>query len=187
MSLISVVDSYYSWIVHQLGVLGAKITVNGNLIDQPVCGIVNARDWPQTRPVEGGLYLLVLNQVPGGGTISQRQYQYFCQWSWMLIGQDIQQDQLVQNRADRYRQCMQVEENLRQANYPGFTGQQNVTSDIQGNLTFTPSLTPPNIFESIRWSELRFMPKDDNKQSGLLFGAAAVEVYAFSAVNPLVA
>ena len=189
MSLASAVDTYYAWITKQLLALNAQVTVNGQTIPLTGHGIVAARDWPQTPVNEGALYLLVLDQVPQGGTASQRGYIYYLQWAWLLIGQNVQSSQQAANRGDRYRQNLIIEENLRQSNYPGFTVKQDLQLDSNGNLMFTPSVSiiPPSAYEPLYWTELRFKPKDDSAQSGVLYGAATLELFAYSDVSPLVA
>jgi hypothetical protein len=185
----SPIDTYLQYVMQQMVVIGAQVTINGQSVAQPFGGITQARDWPQTPVNEGSLYLLVLDQVPHGGTASQRGYEYFLQWAWMLIGQDVQSTQQAANRGDRYRQNLVIEENLRQANYPGFCQKKDLVADSQGNLGFAASysILPPNAYEPLYWTELRFKPKDDAAQSGVLYGAAAIELYAYSDVSPLVA
>ena len=192
MPFVSPVDTYFAYVVQQMATLKATVSINGNLVPQPFGGVVNARDWPQSPVVEGALYLLVLTQNPNNkGMPSQAQmgYEYFCQWVWLLLGTDIQASQLVQNRADRFRQEMQIVENLRQASYPGWTRKMDVSVDTNGNLSFVPSssVVPVNALEMITWTNLRFMPKPDNEKSGVSYGAAAVEIHGYSDVSALVA
>jgi hypothetical protein len=194
MSLISPIDSYFTYLQNQMAILNTAglgmVTINGNTVPQPFGGVVNARDWPATPPDEGALYLLVLNTVPGG-IVSQTQmgYEYFCQWTWLLIGTDIQPTQMVQSRADRYRQNMQIMKNLRDATYPGWCVKQDYSASQQGVVTGVPSstLVPYNTIEMVIWSNLRFMPKQDNQKSGLVFGAAAVELQAYDDISQAVA
>jgi hypothetical protein len=188
-TLISSIDAYFAWVKQQLLTLNASVVINGASVAQPIGGVVPARDWPQTPIDEGALYLVVLDDNPVGGTKSQRGYAQYLQWCWMLIGQDIQAGQVSANRGDRYRQAMQIEENLRQANYPGFCQKQDLSCDSQGNLTFIPSIStvPPSGYEPLYWSELTFKGHTDSQASGLIYGAAAVELYSWSDVNPLVA
>lgn len=187
--LISALDSYYTYVQYQLQVLGATVVINGSTVAQPFGGIANARDWPQTKPIEGALYLLFLNAMPTREkSQAQVEYEYFLQWVWIIIGADIGSAQLEQSRANRYRTNLQIMENLRQGNYPGFARKQDFSSDAVGNVSVVNSASgyPVSDWESIRWSNIRFMPKSDN-QSGLVYGAAAVELYAYSDVAALIA
>jgi hypothetical protein len=189
-NLNSVTDSYFQYVVAQMAAVGAQVSISGALVNQPFGGIVNARDWPLTPVVEGALYLLILNVMPTGeGTQSQIEYEYFCQWMWLLIGTDIAANQQAESRGDRYRQNMQIMENLRQANYPSFCQKFDYSADVNGNVTSVASASvyPVSSPEMVKWEPLRFMPKGDNQKSGLVFGAAAVELRAYSDVNALVA
>lgn len=188
-TLISALDTYYTFIVRQMSTLGAQVSINGVTMAQPFGGMVNARDWPQTKSIEGALYLLFLNAIPTrGGTSAQREYEYFLQWVWTIIGSDITPGQQEQNRGNRYRTDLQIMENLNQASYPGFCRKQDFSSDSEGVVTALPSSSvyPVSDWESIRWTDPSFMPKTDQK-SGVVFGAAKVEVYAFSDVASVLA
>ena len=194
MSLISPIDSYFSYIVQQMAILNAAglgmVTINGSQVPQPFGGVVNARDWPQTPPIEGALYLLVINAVPlGEKSQSQMGYMYFCQWVWLLIGTDIQMSQLGQSRSDRYRQNFQIQDNLVSANYPGFCVKKDYSVNQQGVVSSVGSSTtvPYNTIEMVTWTDPKFMPKADNEKSGLVFGAAAVELHAYSDIPLAVA
>lgn len=186
--LISVLDSYFSHVKRQMATLNAQVTINGNLVSQPFGGVTNARDWPQTPPIEGALYLLFLSAVPRGGSQAQREYEYFCQWVWIIIGKDIGAAAQAANRGDKYRQGLVIQDNLRQANYPGYCQKMDYTADAQGNVSSaaSASLYPVSSVESIHWTPLRFIPKTDEK-SGLVYGAAAVELYGYDDVSVLVA
>lgn len=190
--IISAVDSYYSWVKHQmLEVLNAQVFINGATVAQPFGGVAEATDWPTTQPIEGALYLLVLDQHPTlQDSMAQMEYQYFLQWVWYLLGTDLGSTQQGQNRADRYRSHMTVLENLRQANMPHFCQKMDYAANAQGVVVATPSQSqyPVSSIEMVRWSPLKFMPfNKGNTQDGVLYYAAAVEVYAMDDVNPLVA
>ena len=178
--MIDTLDTYFSYCKTQMALVNSS---------QRFGGVIMARDWPLTPPIQGALYLLFLSAVPqNAGTPSQALYEYFCQWVWLYIGTDIQQNQQAANRGDRYRSNLQIIGNLRQANYPGFTRKMTYSADSQGNVTSTPvvGVYPPSAIEMIRWTQPRFMPKQDEK-SGLVFGAAAVSVFGYSDVDVLVA
>lgn len=189
--IISIIDSYYQFVSQQMVAINAQINVNGALIQQPMCGYVQARDWPQTPQVEGGLYLLILSTPLGGGLKSraQEQVEVVCQWQWLLVGTDITAIQLAQNRGDRFRTNFQITENLRQANYPRFCRKQDYSVTPTGVLQSIPSTSvyPVSPIESVTWTPLRFMPHTDSQISGLTFGVAALELYGFSDVNVAIA
>lgn len=180
--MISALDSYFHHVKTQMAIVAPL---------QRFGGAIMARDWPLDPPIPGALYLLYLTSVPTPlGTQAQNHFEYFCQWVWILIGTDIQATQQAANRGDRYRGNLQIAENLRQANYPGYTQKLQVTNVDQqtGAVTYAPvtSLYPASDLEMITWTKPRFMPKQDEK-SGLIYGAAAVQVSAFDDVNILVA
>src|SRR5436305_10741709 len=109
------VDTYYEYVVQQMQKINPAFVFGG---------IANARGWPQTTPASGEVFLLVLKSVPtlnDLSTRSQRLYEEFCQWVWILVGNDLQAAQEGQNRGDVYRTDFLIQEQLRQANYPGFT------------------------------------------------------------------
>jgi len=199
MALISILDTYYSFIKSQMSLLGATITVSINgqptPIAQPFGGVVNAADWPQqplVNPVtpEGTLFLLVINavEVPSRevSTESQTLYQFQCQWVWVLLGSDIQNGQQGMNRGDRYRTNLQIIDNLNQSHFPGFTQQKDYAVDSEGNVTsqFSTTPYPANPIEIVRWSNLRFMPKSENQKTGLVYGAAQVDIFGYSNIAP---
>lgn len=172
--LIDAIDSYYIYISQQMAIVAPS---------QKLCGFISARDWPLTPPdTTGGLYLLYLRsiQLPKG-TESQNLFQYFMQWVWIVIGTDIQANQQAENRGDRFRSSMNVESNLRQAHYPGFTQKKAFSVATQGALSSTgvQSVYPPSSIEMVTWTRPKFMPRQDNAKSGLIYGAAAVELFAY--------
>lgn len=189
MSLISALDSYYVFVSNQMTRLNAQVTINGSLVPQPMGGVINARDWPQSKPLEGTLYLLFLTAIPEGlKSKSQTTYVYHCQWVWVLIGTDIQAAQQGQSRSDRYRMNLAIMENLHQANYPGFCRKLEYSSNTNGNLATIPASDPVlySPIEMLSWTEPEFMPKNDNEKSGLVYGAAKVELSAIDDVSALI-
>lgn len=187
----SVIDSFYSYVAQQMLTFNAHVFINGESVVQPMCGIINARDWPQTPQVEGGLYLLFLSASPTReNSWAQAEYQYFCQWVWILLGTDITMSQQAQDRGDRYRANLQIMENLRQTHHPGFCQQKNYfVNPANGDITAVDSASvyPASPAEYVRWTKPRFVPKSDSEQSGLVYGAAAVELFAYSDVDLAVA
>jgi hypothetical protein len=157
---------------------------------QQFAGIINARDWPMTPPIEGALYLIFIQANPlNGGTQSQNKFEYICQWMWYLIGTNIPSSEQAENRGDRYRTSMGIVQNLRQANYPCFCKKQTYSCNpVTGVVTGTP-FTSPSVggAESIWWTFPKFMQKSDNNKSGLVYGICAVNVYGFDDVLASVA
>jgi hypothetical protein len=176
--MISVLDSYYSFVKTQMGTVDTTQTFGG---------IVNARDWPQTQPVEGALYLLFIQAVPSPAIRSTAQvlYEFICQWNWYLIGTDIQPNREAANRGDRYRSTMQVSKNLRNANFPNFCQKYDFSVSPSGAMITTPSAStyPDSPMESIWWTPVRVATRADNEKSGLTYGIGAVSVYGFEDVD----
>jgi hypothetical protein len=180
--MLDTLDSYFHYVKTQMAIIDAS---------QRFGGVVMSRDWPQDPPIGGALYLLYIQSVPTPlGTQAQNHFEYFCQWVWILIGNDITSTQQAANRGDRYRGNIKIMENLRQANYPCYTQKLQVSAVNQqtGVLTYTPvtSQYPASNLEMITWTKPRFMPKGDEK-SGLIYGAAAVQVSGFDDVDIKVA
>ena len=117
----SAIDSYYAYVVSKMQASVAKVFIDGASIDQPLGGYVDARDWPMTAPLEGGLYLLILSATPTEErSLAQAEYRYVCQWVWFVQGTDVSTGEVAQNRGDRFAANMQIMENLMQSNYPYF-------------------------------------------------------------------
>jgi len=176
--MIDSLDSYYNYVAAKINALDPDAF---DLLQ----GLSNAQDWPQTELVDGGLYLLYLSSMPieEESTQSQTYYEHFLQWSWAFLGDDIQPNQVAANRGSRYRSDLAVVELLRQAHFPGFSPKlQAVCDPVTGAVTFVP-YSP---VEMIKWSKPRLGTKLAIAQSGISYGTAPVEVYAWSTVNPLV-
>lgn len=190
MSFISPIDTYYTFVTQQMATLKATAFINGSLVPQPFGGITNARDWPKTPVLEGALYLLVLPAVQpydiAMASQTQVGYKYFCQWVWLLYGTDIQANQITQNRGDRYRAEMSIQENLTNANYPGYARKKDFSADNNGNVTavLSSSVVPTNPLEMVTWTKLRFMPRPD-EASGVVYGAASVEILGYHDISPV--
>lgn len=187
--IVSAVHSYYSYVAAQLVVIGAQVWINGQSVTQQTGGIVDARDWPLTPAVEGTLYLISGRIQPvTGGTPGQTLYLYDLQWTWFFIGTDLAAGQSGNNRGDRHYSNAQVTENLRQANFPGFCQKYDYAVDpVSGLVIPTPASTtvPWSPAETIRWTAPNFAPRFDADSSGIDYGAASVELYAYSDVLPV--
>ena len=178
--LIDIIDSYFLAVQAQMGIVNPA---------QMFGGVIQARDFPATPPFPDTLYLLYIGAVALGGTEAQNYYEILCQWSWIDIGTDIQQNQQKANRGDRYRTSMQIQSNLRQANYPSFCPKRTWTANAQTGALVGTLINGVVVggAESIYWSKLTFMPKQDNPKSGFIYGAASVRLYAWDDVIAVVA
>lgn len=179
MALTDILDSYY------MQIKSAMATVDSS---QVFGGSVDARDWPATPITTGALYLLFLQAAPSGGTEAQRQFHFYCQWNWIIIGTDIQAGQQAANRGDRRRVSLQIMANLRQASYPGFCQKKSYSANSQGIVSSSPvqSALPFSSVESITWSAPRMMPKL-KEEPGIVYGAAAVDIYGYDDVLAVIA
>lgn len=179
---VDVWDTFYEYVSSNIATLLPQAVTSVALSLQ---GIANAQDWPQDEIVDGGLYLLYLTSVPieEDGTRAQTCFEHYFQWTWILMGSDLAANQVGANRGDRYRNNAAVVEMLRQAHFPGYCAKRfSSLNPVTGAVTFTNY----NPEETIRWSMPRFGSKLATGQSGLIYGTAPLEVYAWSAVNPLV-
>lgn len=170
--LVDAIDTYFTQIKTQMAVVDSS---------QRFGGLVMARDWPASPLIPKALYLLYMTANPLPGPVSsqtQVRLEHFCQWVWLLIGDDITSSQQGQNRSSRYRENMQIMANLRQAHYPGYTQKLAYTADSQGVVSSMAVTSPESNIEMIHWTMPRFMPRQDEK-SGVVYGAASVSVYAW--------
>jgi hypothetical protein len=175
--LVSVIDSYASYVAARFQALNAQVTINGTTGPQQFGGVVTAQDWPQAPVIEGAAYLIVQKILPRGNSKVQRQYLFLCQWTWLLIGTDIAANQQALNRGDRYRTDMQIMQNLKEANFPGWCQKIDYSVSGVGVVSGTPSAfagPPPSTEEWVFWDDLEFAPRQDNMKSGLLYNAAGV-------------
>ena len=178
-SFVDVLDTFYAKIADNLG----KLTIPTS-IPVKLKGWVNAQDWPQIEIVDGGLYLLYIQSVDivEDGTRAATYYEHFLQWAWVFLGGDLASNAVGMNRASRHRDDMAVVEALRQAHFPGFCTKQFSSCDpASGTVTFT-DYSP---VEMIHWSMPKLGTKIPLEQNGVLYGAAPVEVFGWSMVNPL--
>lgn len=178
--LIDIIDSYWLQVQSQMGIIAPG---------QQFGGVIQGRDWPGTPPLPDTLYLLFMGAVSLGGTEAQNYYEILCQWSWIDIGTDIQANQQKANRGDRWRTSMAIQSNLRQANYPSFCQKKTWNVNAQTGELIGTAINGVLVggVESIYWSKLTFMPKQDNPKSGFIYGAASLRIYAWDDVLQAIA
>jgi hypothetical protein len=174
--MVDVLDTFYTFIVAKYQLLNPA---------RKLLGLINAQDWPQVELVDGGLYLLYLTSVAieEDSTLSQTYYEHYLQWAWIFLGNDLQSNQVGFNRSSRYRDNFAVVEELRQVHFPGWCPKQQLACDETSG-TITP--TPYDPVEMIHWSKPRLGTKLAMAQSGVSYGTAPFEVYAWSTLNPAV-
>lgn len=174
--LSATVDSYYAYVVGQMAKYAAG---------QKFGGLIDARDWPQSKPMFGALYLLYLSSTPmRQSTESQVLYDHLCQWTWIVVGTDLTGTNMGQNRGDRRRQNMVIEQNLRQASYPGFCQKLNYgVPAASGAMVGVPFDSNDRVW----WTKPQMMPRQDNDKTGLIYGAATVRVSAWVEIDPSLA
>jgi hypothetical protein len=141
-------------------------------------GTLEAAAWPPSDVKDGAIYLNIQNQFPGKrGTLANREYRHVLQWTWLTRGTDISQGGQGANRGDRFRLDQEIRAELYQANFPQFCPLVTVTFDQASG---TIVRTPYNPIQMCRWTPLSFGPRPAiADSSGVLYGAAAVDVFAF--------
>lgn len=174
MALVASIDTYYAWVKKQMQLVNPARVARFK-------GVALAQDWPQLEVQDGDIWLLYLNSVKVGGTKAVPLYKHFLQWAWLLIGNDIQADQVAANRA-KFRDHAALQEELKQCNYPGFAWKVLLTVD---QLSGAATLTQVDPVEMVRWTDLT-MPTKFNQTAGVVYGYAAVEVDAYDATLPAV-
>jgi hypothetical protein len=176
MALIDAIDTYYDYVV-------TRILKGGNGVaalnpDRAFGDIIQAESWPLAESVDSAFYLTIIDQMPDTkfGTLGNQYYRSILQWKWLTSGNNLQPGQTGNNRGDRYRADQAMREELRQANFPQFCPLISLALDGSGNLTRTPY----NPIQTCRWTALKFGPRPSGTDdSGVLYGAAAVDVHAF--------
>lgn len=182
MSLISPLDTYFHYVTQKMNAINSS---------QKFGGISNSADWPPQQVIDSALYLLFISSMPVNSQRDGSQYgllyETFLQWIWLVKGTDLATTQVGANRADRYRTHLGIIENMRQSNYPGYTGLQHAAVDVNtGAVTFTNDIPRGDSSASLWWSRPKFPTKQD-KSSGLIYGTCTVELYCYSVVLPAVA
>jgi hypothetical protein len=183
MALIDAIDTYYEYVKSRMlrGVLNEDGSTAVAAINpaQQFLGYAGAQSWPPSDIVYNALYLIITNQdnQPKLGTLGNQMYRVVMQWAWLVQGTDLVATNTGQNRGNRFRIDQGIRDNLRQANFPQFCPmisiQQNSVSGQLSHVLYNPAQT-------CRWTPLSFGPRPAaSDESGILYGAAAVDVYAF--------
>ncbi len=135
---------------------------------------MDAMDWPSQNVNFEALYCLAMGEVPigkQGDSASIPIVIHTVQWTWMILGTDVQAGIQIRSRGDRYRKNYQIEKELEYGIFPRFAQKQTSSVDGNGNLIQTP-IDPT---EYIIWSPISFGKKSD-KASGLLYGTGTVRI-----------
>jgi len=147
-------------------------------------GIVQARDWPPTEFKPETLYM-VLGQLtpisgksPGSNSWFSPLYNEKFQWSWGIIGDDIQSNAQMTNRGNKFRKNYPIIQEVLQAMYPGFCEKKsyNIPDGTDSPTLVATSYVPA---EYIWWKKPVFTDKID-AQSGILFSYAISEFAGFA-------
>lgn len=166
MAFVDGIDSHYQAVRARLGPNPTY----------PVKGFLQAMDWPPKPITNNAFYLLDLGDKPIGKQMYSATVPvkfHFVQWNWVIVGTDLQSGQRADNRGDRFRVGQAMKDALTQALYPNFTEKKTWTLDGSGTWVGT-SLVPP---EYVTWNPVEFMPKPTNKESGVIYGAAALRIW----------
>jgi hypothetical protein len=174
--MIDVLDTFYQYIAGNIALLNPS---------QAMHGLISVQDWPEVNlDLNGGLYLLHLTSPPVAAMSkpAQQYLEHFVQWQWVVQGSDIAATNVDPNRGNRGRASFAMQELIRQAHFPGFCTKKS----IQGYDPTSASGTfaPYSPIEMIYWTAPRCIAKPD-KQSGIIYGVATLQVSAYSTTNPL--
>jgi hypothetical protein len=156
---------------HYLAVKARIAAVNSN---RQVVGVMSAMDWPPKDVLTEAFYLLVLGAVPLGKQADSATIPvvvHTVQWSWLVVGSDVQKGIQLRSRGDRYRTHFTMKGELLNGTYPRFAQKQVVSLDNSGNLVQTP-VSPE---EYIIWSPVAFTDRNE-KGSGLVYGIGTVRI-----------
>ena len=157
---------------HYLATKNRILALNPN---RKVIGVMSAMDWPPKDVFLESFYLLTLGEVPLGRQADSAAIPvvvHTVQWTWMIVGTDVQTGIQLRSRGDRYQTQFQMKGELLNGTYPRFAQKQNVTVDANGNLTANPT-GPPTDF--IVWTPPSFLDRNE-KGSGVLYGTATVRI-----------
>lgn len=157
---------------HYLAVKTRVLAVNPN---RKFLGIMNAQDWPPKDVFTEAFYLLILGAVPLGKQADSAAIPvvvHTVQWTWLVVGSDVQVGIQERSRGDRYRRHFTMKGELLNGCYPRFAEKLDVTVDGNGNLVTAPITNPT---DTIVWSPLVFTDRSD-KASGVIYGIGTVRI-----------
>lgn len=163
--MIEALDSHY---------LHVKNRVQSMNPNRKVLGIMDAMDWPSQVVDFEALYCLSLGEVPidkQGDSATIPIVIHTVQWTWMILGTNVQAGVQIRSRGDKYRTNYAIEQEVLFGTYPRFTQKMSVSVDSDGNLVVNPVVPT----EFILWSPVSFGKKSD-KSSGLIYGTATVRI-----------
>jgi len=171
-SMVDWTDSFYNYVKERV------LAVNESRV---FSGIVEASDWPSSEVVLESFYLVRQSispnrpDSPGGNSWSSPLYGEPVQWSWPIMGDDIQPTNIAANRGDRYRKNFAMMQEILQGMFPGFCEKKQFSIDVTGELLST-SYDPK---EYIWFTKPVFATKID-KSTGFLFGTASTTITGFA-------
>ncbi len=163
------VDSHYLWVKTRIQALNAS---------RKVIGVMSAQDWPPKNVETESFYLLVLGEVPLGKQADSASIPvkvHTVQWTWMIVGTDIQTGIQMRGRGDRYRTHFTMKGELENGVYPRFAQKQNVVVSAAGALVAIP-VDPA---EFIIWSPVSIVDRNE-KNSGVTYGTGTVRITDFT-------
>jgi hypothetical protein len=164
-------DSYFKYVKARI------IIANSNRL---VPGMIEANAWPPEEVHDESFYLLILGENPSNnfGSVSSRGIIHTVQWTWIVIGTDLPQSNVVgRNKGNRYRNNAKMKQELLNGLFPNYCDKNNYVPQQQGNTLVS---VPTPVGEKIWWSAPRFLPSKLEDKSGVLYGAAQVFVSEFS-------
>jgi hypothetical protein len=175
-ALIDSTDSMYQWILANVAQINPL---------RKFGGIIDARDWPPKSIILNVPYLAILSDLP---TKSPHQSFYAplvsetVEWRWVIQGDNIPQNAQAANRGDKYRQNVQIMQELLSAHNPGYApkSQWTVASGLDNEPVYSSvAYNPPEFF----WWSLPAFSRKIDRQSGMIYNAARVEISNFAPIS----
>lgn len=167
------VDSFYEWVKARIE--NYVTNVQSPSYTRTIKGIFNAQDWPAKRLVPDAFYLLVLGEEPvgkQGWSPATPIVFHQVQWVWVNKGTDLAQANVQQaNRGDRYRTAQLMKQELLYGMNPGYSPK---LSYAMNGASFVGMPKVPA--EAITWTPISGFHEKLDKQSGLLYVAAATRI-----------
>jgi hypothetical protein len=157
---------------HYLSVKNRVLAINSA---RQFLGIMSAQDWPPKDVILEAFYLLTLGEVPLGRQADSAAvpvYVHTAQWTWLILGTDVQVGIQTRSRGSRYQTQFQMKQELLNGTYPRFAQKLDVTVDGNGNLVATPITNPSDY---IVWAPPSFVDRNE-KGSGVMYGTATVRI-----------